>query len=302
MLKESHIQFDIIEKSQIAHLEEKLKNYKLLILPEITSLDAKSLEALFRVNDSGVNLIATNRSLSAHPEALERIFGAKIKQLDHEGSGYYLNPQDKKLFARFEQQQLLFWKFNLGLYDFESADEEKLPIYTPGRPGPPEKIGGHEPTGYHAVGIKKHTKSSAILMPINLGKLYYLHGYEQHKNILLDLIDYTYPEVNDLIVTDAHPRVEVVLQEFARNIPENYNSEIKEGMILHLVNLTGFSGNTYFSPLPIHKTNLKIKTSFKPSRIWSMIDGGNLNFSHEDGYTSFEVDKLGEYDGIVIER
>ena len=302
MLRESHIQFDIVEKSQIGHLEDKLKSYKLLILPEITELDSESLEALIRISESGTNLIATNRSLSAHPEALERLFGAKIKQLDHEGSGYYLNPQDKKLFARFEQQQLLFWKFNLGLYDFESADEEKLQIYTPGRPGPPEKIGGHEPKGYHAVGIKKHTKSSAILLPINLGKLYYLHGYEQHKNILLDLIDYSYPEVNDLIVTDAHPRVEAVLQKYARNIPVNYTSETMDGMILHLINLTGFSGNTYFSPLPIHKTNFKIKTSFEPSRIWSMTDGNDIAYSYEDGYTSLEVEKLGEYEGIVIER
>ncbi|WP_057935603.1 family 10 glycosylhydrolase [Algoriphagus resistens] len=302
MLKESHIQFDIVEKSQIAHLEDKLKLYKLLILPEITNLDAASLEALIRISESGTNLIATNRSLSAHPEALKSLFGAKIKQLDHEGSGYYLNPEDKRLFTRLEQQELLFWKFNLGLYDFESADEEKLPIYTPGRPGPPEKIGGHRPSGYHAVGIKRQAKSSAILLPINLGKLYYLHGYEQHKNILLDLIDYTFPEVNDLIVTDAHPRVEAVLQEYARNIPENYYSESMEGMILHLVNLTGFSGNTYFSPLPIYRTNFKVKTSFEPSRIWSMINGNDITFSHENGYTSFEVEKLGEYEGIVIER
>src|SRR5690606_4591077 len=191
MLKEAHIQFDIIEKSQIGNLEEQLKKYKLIILPEIVSLDEKSLTTMINVSQSGTNLIATNKSLSGHPEALEDLFGAKIKQLDHEGSGFYLNPADKVLFSRFDKQELLFWKFNLGMYDFEEADEVKLPIFTPGRPGPPEKIGGHEPTGFYAVGIKKHARSKAILLPANLGKLYYLHGYEQHKNILLDLIDYS---------------------------------------------------------------------------------------------------------------
>ncbi|MDR7130841.1 hypothetical protein J2X69_003200 [Algoriphagus sp. 4150] len=302
MLKESHIQFDIVEKSQIAHLEDKLKTYKVLILPEITALDEESLEALGRISESGTNLIATNRSLSDHPEMLETLFGAKIKQLDHEGSGFYLNPADKKLFTRFEQQKLLFWKFNLGLYDFPSADETKLSIYTPGRPGPPEKIGGHEPSGYYAVGIKKHSKSNAILLPINLGKLYYLHGYEQHKNILLDLIEYSYPEVNKLIVTDAHPRVEAILQEYALNTPENYGTKNREGMLLHLVNLTGFSGNTYFSPLPGYQTKFRIKTDFEPGRIWSMIAGEEITFSYKDGYTSFELPKLGDYEGIVLER
>ena len=301
MLKEAHIQFDIVEKSQIGHLEEQLKKYKILILPEIPNLDGESLEVLERINQSGTSLIATNRSLSAHPEQLERIFGAKIKELDHEGSGYYLNPADKTLFTRFEQQELLFWKFNLGLVDFEGADETKLPIFTPGRPGPPEKIGGHEPSGYYAVGIKKHANSSAILLPINLGKLYYLHGYEQHKNILLDLLDYSFPQVNELLTTDAHPRVEAVLQNFARNIPENYGTKHSEGMLLHLINLTGFSGNTYFSPLPVHQLNFTIKTDFRPSKMWSMIDGKEITYSYEDGYTSFEVGKLDDYEGIVIE-
>ena len=36
MLKESHIQYDIIEDGQIENLEENLKRYKLLIFPEIT--------------------------------------------------------------------------------------------------------------------------------------------------------------------------------------------------------------------------------------------------------------------------
>jgi hypothetical protein len=113
---------------------------------------------------------------------------------------------------------------------------------TPGVPGPPEIIGGHEPTGHYAVGIRKHANSKAVLMPINIGKLYFLHGYEQHKNILLDLIDHVFPEADQLIKTNAHPRIEVILQHFAMNTPENYGKEGNDGMILHLVNLTGFSG------------------------------------------------------------
>lgn len=302
MLKESHIQYDIVENSQIGHLEDRLKEYKLIILPEIPSLDEQSLEALVRISEAGTNLIATNKSLSDHPETLGKLFGAKIDQLDHDGAGYYLNPDDKKLFTRFEKQQLLFWKFNLGLYNFEHADEKTLPVYTPGRPGPPEIIGGHEPSGYHAVGIKHHKNSKAIVLPINLGKLYYLHGYEQHKNILLDLIDYVLPDVGDLVITDAHERVEVILQEYALNTPENYGKEERDGMILHLVNITGFSGNTYFNPLPVYGTKFKVKTGFAPKKIWSMVGEKEVEFAFADGYTSFEVSRLDEFEGIVIEK
>lgn len=302
MLKEAHIQFDIIEKSQIGHLEDRLKKYKLIILPEIASLDEESLAALTRLSQSGTNLIATNRSLSGHPEALAALFGAKIDQLDHDGSGFYLNPVDKAVFSRFDKQELLFWKFNLGMYDFKGANEAKLPIFTPGRPGPPEKIGGHEPTGFHAVGIKNHGKNKAILLPANLGKLYYLHGYEQHKNILLDLIDYSFPEVTALLETNAHPRIEVILQDFARNTPENYGKEVVEGKILHLINLTGFSGNTYFDPLPVYDTHYKIKTEFVPGKVWTMIGEKELDFSYDQGYVSISIDRLGDFEGVVIEK
>jgi hypothetical protein len=302
MLKEAHIQFDIIEKSQIGHLEDRLKKYQLIILPEIVSLDEESLAALTRLSQSGTNLIATNRSLSGHSEALADLFGAKIDQLDHDGSGFYLNPVDKAVFSRFDKQELLFWKFNLGMYDFKDADEVKLPIFTPGRPGPPEKIGGHEPTGFHAVGIKKHANSKAILLPANLGKLYYLHGYEQHKNILLDLIDYTFPEVTSLIETNAHPRIEVILQDFSRNTPENYGKKMVEGKILHLINLTGFSGNTYFDPLPVYDTHYKIKLDFVPKKVWTLVGEKELDFSYDQGYVSISIDRVGDFEGVVMEK
>ena len=135
---------------------------------------------------------------------------------------------------------------------FLAADTTFLSIFTPGRPGPPEIIGGHEPTGRYAMGVKIHGNSKAILLPMNLGRLYYIHGYEQHKNILLDALEYAFPEVDQLIQTNAPARVEVILQQFSENKPENLNSSSADGMILHLINLTGFSGNTYFEPLPVY--------------------------------------------------
>jgi hypothetical protein len=190
MLKEAHVQFDIIEDGQLGDLREKLAAYRVIILPEITRLDVAAIEALTHASEQGSNLIATNRSLADHPDVMLKLFGAKAVQLNHDGAGFYLSPENKRIFKRFNGQKLLFWKFNLGLYDLSAADSSALPILTPGRPGPPEIIGGHEPTGYFAMSIKNHNKSKGVMLPINLGRLYYLHGYEQHKNILLDVIDY----------------------------------------------------------------------------------------------------------------
>jgi hypothetical protein len=302
MLNEAHISYDIIEDSQIANLRDKLKQYKVIILPEITEPDSATIETLRELVNSGTSLIATNRTLYQHPEALMDLFGVTPENTEFDGSGNYLVPDDYTVFKRLQGQSMLFWKFNLGLYDFSGANETYLSILSKGRPGPPEKIGGHEPTGYHALAIKDHPGAKAAILPINLGKLYYLHGYEQHKNILLDLVDYPYPEAGDQIQTNAHPRVETILQQFRLNTPENYGKDHIDGMVLHLVNLTGFSGNTYFDPLPVTDQQFKISCDFNPRQVFSMVQEKPLEFSWSDGFVSFTLDRLDQFEGLVIEK
>lgn len=302
MLKEAHIPFDIIEDAQIANLKDKLQKYRLIILPEISYLKPEAIALLKDLNQQGTSLIATNRSFFDSPETLQALFGAKIINKDHDGSGFYLSPDNKELFKRFGQQNMLFWKFNLGLYDLSGADKTYLPILSKGRPGPPEIIGGHEPTNYYALGIKEHATAKNAILPINLGKLYYLHGYEQHKNILLDVIDYIFPENGQIVQTNAPERIEVILQEYKKNIPTRDAQKKSDGLILHLVNLTGFSGNTYFKPLPVYDTSFKIKSEFKPSRIFSLNSGSSIAFTWANGFVSFKLKTIEDFDGIVINR
>ncbi|TLU96470.1 alpha-amylase family protein [Dyadobacter sediminis] len=301
MLKEAHIPFDIIEDGQIAHLAEKVKNYKLLILPEITYLKPESLETLKQASRQGTHLIATSRSLFDSPETLQELFGAKIEKKDNDGAGNYLVPDDRRIFKRFPGQKMLFWKFNLGLYDLKGADQQLLPILAKGRPGPPEIIGGHDLTGYHAMGIKNHGKSKAVIFPVNLGKLYYVHGYQEHKNLLLDAIDYILPEAKETIQTNAPARVEVIVKEFVKNTDASREKKTSDGMILHLVNLTGFSGNTYFEPLPLYHLEFRIKSEKMPKKVFALANGRAVKFQTKDGFIHLELDKLEGFEGIVME-
>lgn len=302
MLNESHISYDIIEDTQIQNLIEKIKKYKLIILPEIIKLSPEALQVITEAVEQGTSIIATNKSFYQNPKAMFSLFGAKATNAENEGSGNYLTPIDKSVFKRFEKQSMLSWKFNLGLYDFSGSDKTFLPILSKGRPGPPEKIGGHDPTEYFAMAVKNHTKSKAAILPINLGKLYYLHGYEQYKNILLDAIDYLYPDVDSIIQTNAHPRVETILKKYVRNQPSNYNKTTEDGLILHLINLTGFSGNTYFKPLPVFNLEFKIKSDFKPTKIFSMQNEKTIPYIWNNGYISFTLKKLEQFDGIVMKK
>jgi ABC-type transporter Mla MlaB component len=301
MLKEAHIQYDIIQSNRLAALKNRLQQYRLIILPGVSEMDSASLSVLKELVANGTNLLATNRTLINHPDALQELFGAKPVNQINDGSGYYLSPDNETVFTRLKGQKLIHVKFNLGLNEYDKSNTQLLPVLTPGRPGPPEIIGGHEPTGHFAVSIKKNAKSQAVYLPVNIGKLYYLHGYEQHKNIVLDLIDYVAPEVNELIDTNAPPRVEVVLQKYIKNIPANIGNTEPEGLALHLINLTGFSGNTYFNPLAVHELHFTLACEKKPTSVFSLKHNKNLEFTWKDGRLELTVEKLEQADGIIID-
>ena len=302
MLKEAHLQYDIIQYEEIEQLGDKLKNYRLVILPQIPDVSDQGIAILKEICENGTSLLTTNQSLIENPGALTGIFGVQVDSLINDGEGFYLYPEDKQLFRRFARQTLLFWKFNLGLYDMSKCDVRYLPIFTPGMPGPPEKIGGHTPNGYYAVGMKNNGKGVAVSIPLNLGRLYYLHGYEQHKQILLDIIDEVFPDCRQLIDTDAHPRIELVLQNFTKNIAENVGLTTNDGMMLHLINLTGFSGNSYFDPLRLHNTKVRIRSGFKPKGLYSLKLEAEVPYKWQDGYVELNLPILDQYDSIIIAR
>lgn len=301
MLREAHIPFDIVEDGQIENLETKVKGYKMLILPEITYLKSGALRILKEAVSNGTHVIATNRSLFDSPETLQTLFGAKIDQKDNDGAGNYLVPDDRAIFKSFKGQTMLFWKFNLGLYDLSGADQRLLPVLAKGRPGPPEIIGGHDPTGRYAMAIKNHGKGKAVIFPINLGRIYYMHGYQEHKLILLDAIRYILPEAFESLQTNAPARVETVLKNFIKNTPASEAKTTSDGQILHLINLTGFSGNTYFEPLPVRDIDFKIRSVKKPRKVFTLTDGRPLPFTWADGRIQLKIKQLNEFESVVME-
>ncbi|MGC3944128.1 MAG: family 10 glycosylhydrolase [Chryseolinea sp.] len=298
MLKESHIQHDLIEDTQVSALGSSLQKYKVIILPDILRLDSAAIATLELLQQKGTHLIATNRTLSDNSGALLKIFGAKSNEVDHDGAGFYISPDNKKIFKRLAGQKLISWKFNLGLYTFADADT-LLPIYTPGRPGPPEIIGGHARTKYHLIGMKQNGSSKAVMIPGNLGRLYYMHGYQQYKNILLDVLDLLDNGISKSFVTNAPHRVETIMQMFTTNTPEHLKWSEPDGLIVHMINLTGYS-NTYFEPIPVGNISFEVKSDFKPTAIRTMKSDKPIDFTWSDSVVHFTVPNLKDYEAVVL--
>jgi hypothetical protein len=299
MLKEAHLQFDIIEDSQIEKHADRLKKYKVVVFPDITYLSQNTIALLRNVSKNGINLIATNNSFADNALALEVLFGAKAIKKELDGTGNYLKIDDQKIFGRLKGQSMIHWKFNLAQYEFDKNNTNYIPILAKGRPGPPELIGGHDPVGYFGMSVKDFGTSKNVILPLNLGKLYYLHGYEQNKNLLLDIMQSISNEVFDELKTNAHPRVEMILKEFRYNIGDN--KKTTDGKILHLINLTGFSGNTFFEALPVQQIQVSIKSDRIPKKAFYLTSKKPLNFSVKNGEISLTVAHLQDYEAVVFE-
>jgi hypothetical protein len=193
--------------------------------------------------------------------------------------------------------------YPMGLYMFTSSVSSYLPILSKGRPGPPEIVGGHEPTGYKSVGIYNAGKNKHALMAPAIGRLYYLKGYEQHKELFLNTLSAIYPAAQDLLKTNAPERVELVLKQYALNDTANRSANFRpEGHILHLINLTGFSGNTYFKANNLQDISVNVALAEEPSEIHLLKGNKPLYFSWENGRAHFTVPKLSDYEAVVIKK
>lgn len=300
ILQEAHIPFDIIEDNQLQNRGDKLKNYKVIILPDITFLNDGGVKQLKAAIANGTNLVATNIALNDNPALLSQLFGAKLKSLTNDAAGNYLVPEDRAIFKNFRGQTMLFMKYNLALYDFSSADKTGLPLLAKGRTGPPEIIGGHDVTGDKMMAIKQHGAAEAVLLPFNAGRLYYNNGYQEHKQLFLDVLNNIYPDAEEQLITNAPPKIETVLQQYAKNTPANKINN--NGLILHLINLTGVSSTSYLPPLPVYNISLKIKSGYKPTRITDLLSGRPVKFTYADGYVNLTADRLDDYKIIVMDK
>lgn len=302
MLKETHIPFDIIGHYTLRNQRQRLMDYELVIIPNIASLHEDDLAALAAAAKNGTRLVATNRAFADHPEFMEHHFGAVPVQIDHDGTGNYLSVAPHEGFTGLADQTMLSWQFNLGLYEFPHA-KKILPIFSKGRPGPPEHVGGHDDTSYGGAGIRTLDGITHILLPGHIGKLYYQTGYEQYRNLMLNLLKTAYPEVRAAIKTNAPAKVELILKAFHWN-DEAYDTDNNElnGHILHLVNLTGFNGNTYFAPYRIGDTTVDIALAQEPVKVYTLKGGIELPFAWDQGRISFTLPSLRDYEAVVIEH
>ncbi|WP_242083530.1 family 10 glycosylhydrolase [Aestuariivivens sediminis] len=297
LLKEEHVQFDLILKKYLSLRFDKLKDYKIILIAHLNNFSDREIEVLKKLTEEGVNIIATNQSMADNPEALKELFGATVIEKELDAFKYYLQLKDQDILKRQDKLQQAFLKCNFMKCEFDEECQLFLPLLDKGREGPPEMIGGHVPTGWYGISILDRNSAKTVYIPWGIGRMYYQYGFFAHRDILLDVIDFINPEIMQDFKTSAPPQVEITFNKFRYNsfATDSYNK-----YIINLINLSGFNGRSYFEPLEINNINFEIKVDLKPEKVYGLKSGKTIKFEG-DSIIKFTLDSLWDFEAIVIE-
>jgi hypothetical protein len=293
MLKEQHILFDVIHQNNLLNSKISLSRCKAVIVPDITDFSYEGLQLLEGLYSQGIKLISTGRSFTAgeaNQAFLQRLFDVKPESVTFfEREAAYLKTEDKGLFKRFEERDWIFLKGQFQELEFGAQAVKQLPFVMPSTYGPPERASGHRiSTEKFGVAVKTEGFRKAIYIPWQAGDLYYKFGYADHKHIVLDLLEYALDQHFQL-KTNAPQNVEVF-----------FNKLDEHTYILHLLNLSGFNGVTYFEPIPVYDLEVTIFDLSECRQANDLVDSSEVTFSTANGNITIKLQKLNDFAAIVV--
>ena len=66
--------------------------------------------------------------------------------------------------------------------------------------------------------------------------------------------------------------------------------------------ITGFSGNSYFDPLPVYQIKFSLQVPFKPARVYQLTDGKAIPFVWKSGTLTATLNELRDFETVVMDR
>ena len=197
----------------------------------------------------------------------------------------YLRVEDHRILPSLGSTWTLFWEGDF--LELEPVDRPALTLIPPGPFGPPDKVSTlSERTEVPGLVVRDLGRGRLAYLPWNVGDLYYRFGDDKHRLLVRDLVGHLL-EGDPQLVTDAHPSVEITLLEQASG----------GRLLVHLVNLSGHAGNTFFEAVEMRDLSLRVRGGYTKARA--------VNLERDlpvDGSGAFVLPRLREHELIVLER
>ena len=290
ILKESHIQFQVVE--QYALKKEHVDKPQLILCADLFPTDSL-LDILEMTLSKKKTLIWTGTAWGNHcsPQFMRLFSIADARTPAKSRGGYLLNKPVDIFHDLKETDWTLFDGPDVPVYGSTQCSYG-LEILKPGMFGPPEMCGGNDPTGEYA--FLMNTEKQTILLPFQPGYLYMRYGYDEYRHIVTDSLrcrGWLKPSLS----IEAHPMVEAFLNRYE---PDGSLAFCN----LQLINLSGYNGVSFHEPLPVKDipVTINLPSNKKPEDVFSLTSDHGLPFKTNGQELRFTIPQLGMYEMIII--
>ncbi|MBJ2357311.1 hypothetical protein [Sphaerochaeta sp. S2] len=285
ILKEAHISFRVVEQAAIK--PHHLKRCKLIICPDLSN--TCTLMDILANSKKPIIWTGSTWKQTQYPD-FNALFSIDTAGEVEDARWSYVRNFPQSLFPSLSDTD---WSMldgpvvGLKVLDGSIGCMEQMTV---GTFGPPEMCQGNIRSGKYLGAITPDGKRQ--LFSIGLGKLYKRYGYPEHKYLILDRIKSIVQK--PVIELDSNEQIEVVFGSYPEDGPASY--------ILHLINLAGFNGSTFFKSQNLRSLLLRIRLRDDETivSVESLVSKQNVAYSKEKSTYSLNLDLVDSFEAIVI--
>ncbi|MGI6238799.1 MAG: family 10 glycosylhydrolase [Christensenellales bacterium] len=281
-LKEAHIPFDVLALERIEEEPALIDGYDALIYPAMNCLYENVIDLAQARGILNV-FLGLSKELSAPLAARLQAMVVGAMERDKTRAAY-LNTREKDVFTSFEKRHWIIVDDDFGIVD---APEYRamLPMVNTAWYGPPERCFGH--TLSEHAGALYDARNKTIIVPWDLGGIFYRYGFRDHSNILTNLLDAFCPSAR-VVRTSAPEMVELFVNRAREDVG-----------IVQLLNLTGANGTSVGAHIPVHGIEVELPADF--AGVPRSLTGGQINVADQNGKRVLRVQCLEQYEAVVFE-
>lgn len=285
MLKEEHISFKVVEQKQLEL--SHLSHCSVIICPDLI-MDDQQLSLL---EESNKQILWTGCMWNNRPSDLfKKLFSLKQSKTIKDARWSYVQTYPKQYYPSLENTDWAILDGSIVTMEGKKKSIPLLEYVSAGTFGPPEMCQGNIPTNLF-LGNRSENGRFQVLA-LNLGLLYKRFGYPEHKHLATDLIHAAIEQ--PIVQLKGFEQVEV----FVASYPEAETPQY----IVHLVNLSGFNGSTFFEPVQITDIPLVLSLPgiYDEVEVTSLVQSRHVDYTKENHTITINLDLLDTFEALVV--
>lgn len=244
-LLERHVPVDVVPAEALATVP--LDRFRVLVLPDLVSLDDAEDAAVGAFVRSGGTVVATGRSgIRADGSIVSWLPGAQEIAVENDANALKSSYVQVEAAPAVEGSALVPLRGRTHSVSWKESAERRHPIVPRAPYGPPEKAYGHVVGSESACGVLRAGSGLGVQLPWTVGAAYRELGLTAVRDLVVDVVIDAVGQ-DGTVEVDTSEHVEVSI------------GRSNAGLVIHLLNHSGQRRNSVGPSVPVRGTRLRLR-------------------------------------------